>query len=342
MQNRANNLGQNSLERGLGGCKTYRKPKQRPKVTIAIGFIRKSKPDKIELGQLSSIWMASDSQATYGETKRENPNKINVVDFANGQILVAQAGSVELGDKTVEKLQQKSTDLKMDDAETAIKAVRSALLEVRTELLEWNKGVPIDLEKFFWTEHRLNLLVGYFFKMKPYLFKTDIYSGIYSKVPSFEAIGNGQSLGYYLLKEYSKSDPDMWDGFPIAVSVVEKVIENVDGCSAPTWVGTVYPIPFEIQSERHKIVPSLIQCQAIMVPQYEIGLASQELKIADARGAALRKKEILRVMNRISKKYTASAVKRMNSENKRREKRSLAVKQGTSRERIYPPENEQK
>jgi hypothetical protein len=286
------------------------KPKQRePKVTIAIGLIHRQKTDKLRLGELPAIWMASDSQTTYGSTKRENPNKINVIDFANGQILIAQADSVELGDRTIEKLRRRAKDVSMIDFETAVNTVRLALLEVRSELMDWNKGCNIDLEKFFWTEHRLNLLIGYFFKGNPYLYKMDIYRGIPTAVNSFEAIGGGESLGYFLLKENAQANPDFEYGLPIIISVVEKVIDNVDGCGRPTWVGHVFPMPVEIQTITH----STQECFAQIMRPQDVELISHELKISDARWATMQKEHIVKVMKRASKKFQRPFIKQLTS-----------------------------
>jgi hypothetical protein len=281
-------------------------------MTIAIGVINQKKTQPTGSSGfrlLSSIWMASDSQATYGATKRENPNKINVVDFVNGQILVAQADNVELGDKTIEKLRAKAKQIIMDTPETAINAVRSAMREVRLELLEWNKECVLDYEKFFWSEHRLNLLVGYFFNEKPYLYKMDIYRGLPAAVKSFEAIGGGEILGYFLLKEYAQADPDFEFGMPIAISVVDKVIDNVDGCGKPTWVGNVFPVPDRILVDGPNGVKSNYQCFASMATQADTEMISKELKIADVHRATLRKKDIVALMKRASKKHLRNFLK---------------------------------
>ncbi len=102
------------------------KPKRRePKVTIAIGFIGrpKHKHPKLMWGDLPIIIMASDSQSTHGSVKRVNPNKISVIDFSNGQILVAQARSVVLGDKFIEIMRKKADGKTLDDCETAINII---------------------------------------------------------------------------------------------------------------------------------------------------------------------------------------------------------------------------
>ncbi|MGA2180917.1 MAG: hypothetical protein ABSH15_15225 [Verrucomicrobiota bacterium] len=296
MEYEDNDLPKNRLVPFFSRYKTNRHSTKGPKVTIAIGFVCPLRDKKLAFGALPSIWMASDSQATYDETKRENPNKIRVIDFANGQILVAQADSVEVGDRMIEILRPKAKATKMVDSQTAVKTVRAALLEVRNELLECNKGITIDLEKFFWTEHRLNLLIGYFFNGQPHLYKMNIYRGLYTLVDSFEAIGGGQSLGYFLLKEYAQADPYFQGEFPVAVDVVNKVIENVDGCERPIWVANVIPLPPESQTNKKKNTHSQIECEAIIIPQRKTEMLSRNLRVAYVRNATRHKEELLRAI----------------------------------------------
>jgi hypothetical protein len=224
---------------------------------------------------------------------------------------MAQADSVEIGDRLAEILRPIAINTRMEEPETAIKVVKTALRQVRTELVEWNSGVPIDPLKFFCSEHRLTLLIGYYFNCKPYLYTMDIYRGLYTQVKSFEAIGAGQVLGYFLLKEYSQAVPDFDHGFPISVSIVDKVADNVDGCNQPIWTAHVYPIPFDIQSEERRIKKSTVECQAIVIPRRETDLILSELRVADLRGASIRKEEILKAMKRAAKKHRLIIQKEM-------------------------------
>jgi hypothetical protein len=286
------------------------------KVTIAIGLIHKFKTQNHPQGgfqRLPAIWMASDSQTTHASTKRENPNKINIIDFENGQILVAQSDSVEIGDRVIEILKKKANGKMMVDADTAINTVREALVEVRSALLEINKGQSIDLEKFFWTENRLNLLIGYYFNEQPYLYKIEICRAIPTWIKSFESIGGGEILGYFLIKEYAKADPDFEYGLPIAVSVVDKVIENVDGCGSPTWVGHVFPVPDKMMVHGPSGVSTKYQCFCGMLPQSETELLSQELKKSNARSATLGKGEIIKLMKRLNRKHARQFIKERTS-----------------------------
>jgi len=150
--------------------------------------------------------------------------------------------------------------------------------------------------------HRLNLLVAYYFNEEPHLYKMDIYRGVYTRVASFEAIGGGESLGYYLLKENAKADPDFSQEMPIAISVVEKVIDNIDGCGRPTWVANVYPVP-RIMIEHDNVRRYDYQCFTGPLPQNDMELISQELKKSEPQWAAMQKKYIFDVMQRTTKKF---------------------------------------
>src|SRR5208282_6612597 len=87
----------------------------------------------------SVIVMASDSQSTYGSAKRVNPNKISEIEFLNGKIMVAQAGSVEFGDKVIEIMEKKAAVTKLEEPETAAKIALESLRELQNHLIDWHK-----------------------------------------------------------------------------------------------------------------------------------------------------------------------------------------------------------
>ncbi len=212
----------------------------RPKVTIAIGIISKHKRHPEHKG--GQIVLASDSQTTYPTgQKRLDAQKISVVRFADSKILIAQAGSAELADKAIEILKRKAKDIKIEDVETVPKAVQGAVREVRDYLIEINKGCNFTddgWKRFFRDENGFNLLFGYYFEAQPYLCTVDIDWCLSLPVKgSFKAIGSGATLGEFLLKKYNDAQPDFEYSDVIATAVVEKVIQNVDGCGSPTWVG---------------------------------------------------------------------------------------------------------
>ncbi len=102
--------------------KSWKTP-TRPKVTIAIGIISKSKTSRYGNGQ---IVLASDSQTTFGSAKSLDTKKISVVKFSNCSILVVQAGSADLADRAIEIPKEKAKELPMEDYETAANLVQKA------------------------------------------------------------------------------------------------------------------------------------------------------------------------------------------------------------------------
>src|SRR2546425_1042988 len=80
---RVNNLGEISAK------PSERKPKN--PVTVIIGIICKA-----------AIVPASDSQTTYGDSKRRDAEKIRVVPFKKSKVLVAQAGALDTSSRVID------------------------------------------------------------------------------------------------------------------------------------------------------------------------------------------------------------------------------------------------
>jgi 20S proteasome alpha/beta subunit len=240
-------------------------------MTIAIGLISRSKASQSQEGQ---IVLASDSQTTYpGGQKRVDTQKVSIVDFLDARILVAQAGSAELADKAVEILRRNANSVKVEDNETIPKLVQASVREVRNHLIELNRGCNFSEDgwkRYFRDENAFTLLFGYYCQGEPYLYTVNIDWGLAIPVKtSFKAIGCGAMLGEFLLKEYSEAFPDFAYSDVIATAVVEKVIENVEGCGRPTWVGITYPVSDSRACgmpgyEDGAIVPASKRCEAFI------------------------------------------------------------------------------
>jgi 20S proteasome alpha/beta subunit len=237
------------------------------------------------------IILASDSQTTYpGGQKRLDSRKMTIVEFANARVLVAQAGSADLADKAVEILQRNAKEIKVANVETVPQTIQAAVREVRNYLMEVNKGCNFsdaDWKSFFRDDNAFTLLFGYYFEIKPHLYTVDIDWCLAVPVrTSFKAIGCGATLGEFLLKQYSEAVPDFEHGDVIATSVVEKVIENVEGCGRPSWVGIIEHVPDSKAAgypgyKDGDIVPADKVCNAFICRR----------KCTDAIADALRKQE---------------------------------------------------
>jgi hypothetical protein len=101
----------------------------------------------------------------------------------------------------------------------------------------------------------------------------------------------------------AQHDPYFEFGWAIAVSVVEKVIENIDGCGAPAWSGIAYPMPKEL-SDRYELAKRPYnKTLASMVERPIMDLLASELKTAEIKLAKKRKNEIQTIIETVSKKH---------------------------------------
>jgi len=285
----------------------------RPKVTIAIGIISKHRRFPEDKGQ---IVFASDSQTTYpGGQKRLDAQKINVVNFANAQIMVAQSGSAELADAAIDILQRKAEAITVESTDTISQAVKSAVLEVRNHLKEINQGCGFtddSWKKFFMGDNAFNLLWGYFFKGNPYLYSINIDWCFPVPVKNnFKAIGCGAPLGEYLLREYGDASPDFEFSDVIATAVIEKVIENVEGCGRPSWVGIVRHVGDSTAAsdfdsyKKGDIIPAEKTCEAFICRRQLTDAISVELARHDKKTKSKDGKRLLSVIYSICKKFGA-------------------------------------
>jgi len=263
-----------------------------PKVTIAIGVICGSGNEYAH-----SIVLASDSQTTYGELKSLDTKKISIVEFADAKILVAQAGTADLAEKTIIIMQDKAKGVKLENHETVERIAQESIKEVRKHLVDVNKDCNFtadDWKRFFYEQNYFKLLIAYFCEQTPCLFTIDIdwCMPIPAKKP-YIAIGCGKDMGEYLLREYQRSDRFFEYAPLIACAVVEKTIDNVDGCGRPTWAGVVFPTKTQTG---HK-------SECVFFTRKYMDLMIQELNEAEQKQSEGTKKHIEMVLEEIGNKY---------------------------------------
>jgi 20S proteasome alpha/beta subunit len=302
----------NWLERRPEIHQRFRKHKPRPKVTIAIGILSKHKRFPEEKG--GQIVLASDSQTTYpGGQKRLDAKKICGVRFADSKILIAQAGSADLADKAIENLKRAAAKIKIENDETIPKAVQSAVREVRDYLVELNRGCNFSddgWKRFFRDDNFFELLFGYYFESKPHLFSIDIDWCIPIRVKnSFKAIGIGATLGEFLLQEYSEKFPEFEFSELIATDVVEKVIDNVEGCGRPTWVGIARHNEESIAKGLQEygyadgmVLPDSTKCDVFICRRQLIDAIADELNKQEKKSKPQKSKQLLNTLHSLSKK----------------------------------------
>jgi 20S proteasome alpha/beta subunit len=302
----------------------HRIRKTKPLVTIAIGLISKPK------GRPPHMIFASDSQTTYGAAKSLDAQKISIVNFADAQVLVAQAGMAELSDKAIEIMRKKAKDVPLENSETVAKITVESVREIRNHFYELNKGCVSSDEgwkRFFLEQNYFQLLVGYYFDRKPFMFTVDIDMCFAIPVNHpYKAIGIGRDYAETLVREYLQVDPDFEYAQIIAAAVVEKTIDNIDGCGRPTWLGVAYPQQEEVL-EQYKILEEsarrgnyshdfpLFKSVAILQTQQEIKWITVALQEQENQFTAQRKEMILSILKKALDKRQEWA-KRIQDESK--------------------------
>jgi hypothetical protein len=291
MQNNIKHLGKMGFSSVLAGCKPCWKPKHYPQVTIAIGIIGKQD------GQRPAIVLASDSQTTYGAPKSLDAQKIAYVNFKDDQIIVAQAGSSQLGDKVIEGMVKIAKGMSFKNSETGALVAQQALREVRQQLLEAKKDFSYSDMKQICFDNSLELIVAYYFNRKPYMFTLDLERAMFFRVKSpTVAIGIGGDLGKFLLGEYAKVDPSFQYAWPISIDVVEKVIDNINGCGRPTRVSICFPMPQVIADQYIQAGKPFPQSLVTIVSQNEIEMMAEEIRTAEEKKSASHKEHMQKML----------------------------------------------
>lgn len=254
---------------------------------------------------------ASDSQTTCGAAKSLDAQKISVVNFQDAQVLVAQSGSADLADKAIEILAKKAKHIRLENDDTAAQVAKESIREIRNHLKELNQGcVTTDggWKRLFYEENYFQILIGCYFEQKPFMFTVDIDSCLPIPVKHpYKAIGIGKDYGEILLRDYLQIDPDFEYAQIIASAVVEKAIDNVDGCGRPTWLGIVCPQDESVLLEYRKQQEAFdnmgktpdkpyFKSSAVLLSQEEIKWVTDELNHQEDKLRQKRKETMLDVL----------------------------------------------
>lgn len=287
-----------------------------PKVTIAIGIISKSQHGAMNR---PTIFLACDSQTTGpGAAKSLDAQKLRTVEFANAEILVAHAGICDLAESVIEIMQRKAKNTTLESEETVTRVAQKSICEVRDHLIAINKECNFSEDawkRFFRDENQLVLLLGFYFDRKPYLYTidNDFCLPIRATKP-YKAIGIGGPMGEMFLREKNQADPGFEFGWQISISVIEKVIENMDGCGRPTWVAMTYPMPEVIAKRYETEGRPYKQSYVGFFDRSEIDLLASELKVEEANDAVHQKPKMLELLKRFSAKQLEECQKIVNKE----------------------------
>jgi hypothetical protein len=186
--------------------------------------------------------------------------------------------------------------------------------EVRKHLTDVNQACNFsdDAWRRYFKENNFELIVGYFFNRTPYLYTIDIDWCLSTLVRgAYLAIGVGKDLGEFLLGEYWHLDPGFENAWPIAVSVVEKVIDNVNGCDRPTRMGIVYPLPEEYIKQKQLLNQPFPESHAMIVHEDEIKPLIEELRVGEEKMKRTQAAQMKSVLERAGKRRLKAYLKQL-------------------------------
>lgn len=191
----------------------------------------------------TGIVMAADSQTTIGTFKRCDTNKLNPIQFKNGCALIGEAGSAELSGRSVQQMEIESKDAEIKSERIVPDMAQAAIRITREELRRQHCNCSAEeLNRIILSFDDCDWLVGYFFDLKPRLFKLCMSTGVDFPVKSnFAAIGSGRELAEYLLGRIVWDNMNVLEAELAAVFVIEQVKKHNAYCSGQTNVAFVSP-----------------------------------------------------------------------------------------------------
>jgi 20S proteasome alpha/beta subunit len=238
MQNSHKDLEKNVLA-GVFGCKTYRKPKRKAPVTIAIGILCNN-----------SIVVASDSRITYPDgTVRDDGNKIGKITFKDGSnAIVAQSGDDDLGSRIIENMGAQADDLKLNDWQSVSELANGVMLQEQIKLrapFEGKQYTDAGFQQIL-RGFELSLIIAHYHNGKPYIFTSDFYPGRASrKRRSFVAIGCGSTLASFILGGFDFSKLNCMETIAAAIYAIDEVKGIDPRCGGKTQVAWCAPVAFK-------------------------------------------------------------------------------------------------
>jgi 20S proteasome alpha/beta subunit len=238
-------------------------------VTIIIGLICKG-----------AIVLAADSQTTRDGMKRTDAKKISVVKFGDGAILVAEAGNAGNSARAIELLKEAAKETKITDYRQPADMARSAMIRVKRELQEqYGNCTALELQELILRkELQAELMLGYYFDHKPYLYTVDLaVTRCDKKLSWWSAVGCGANLGSYLLNEHTKPDMDRDVCTVLAGYIVETVCKYDAYCSSPANVGCILDDIGEASARQNNtsVNPKLAGLGLVVVASSRHALAKQ-------------------------------------------------------------------
>jgi 20S proteasome alpha/beta subunit len=205
-------------------------------VTIIIGIICKD-----------GIILASDSQTSYGTSKRTDTDKICHVNFASSNhVLVAQSGNAELSARAIEEFEKMAKGAQFDDYRKPVEVLEEALRSLKQNVIHLNnwESQPALADEFFKDlDNNFGLMIAYYYGTPPvpYVYIVHFWPGIASRQRGFSTLGCGSTVAEFILSRSKVSEMEFGMAMMTAVYTVEEV-KKVDAfCGGQTKIARLTP-----------------------------------------------------------------------------------------------------
>ena len=200
-------------------------------VTVIIGFTCKD-----------AIVMACESQITgtlYSPTaKQTKAQKIQLIDFQNAGVMVAESGTVLFSQRFADLFVQLASNREIVDEWTVPNTAQEAMRALQKELRE-QLGCTAEAfqERLLKEQITVECIFAFYFEDRPYIFTITLAFGMAEKCRTqFVAIGVGDILANYLLDTNLAPNIPENHGNLLAVHVIETVKKYDSACDGQTRV----------------------------------------------------------------------------------------------------------
>ena len=241
-----------------------RKPnKRKTPVTIIVGIICKDK-----------IVLTSDSQTSFGSSKRTDTNKISVVKFAdNNPVLVAQSGNAELSSRAIEQFEKLAKTTQFDDYRRPVEAMEEALRLLKQDVIRlnnWESNRELAHEFFQDLDNNFSLMIAYYYGAPPlpYLYTVSFWPGIAARQYGYSTLGCGSTVAEFILSRSKVSEMETSYAIMTAIYTVEEV-KKVDAfCGGQTKIA-ILDINHKAITTNNQKALDLIKCTIESMERYE-------------------------------------------------------------------------
>lgn len=231
-----------------------------------------------------AVVLASDSQITYGTSKRNDGAKMEIIGFGLHPVIVAQSGDVIMSNRFVDILRSMVIKYGNEPKDAAFVAEKASLAmrELRREQREvhFNCSSEELTEIFRKSGADCAILLGFFINKTPHLVSVNLGMATAQIVRyDYEAEGCGAALGLYLLEEIFSRNISQRAAALLAVYIVEMVKRHDAMCGGQTKVLILkdeekpkqkddpWPVTSELPSEYiNKCAALLMQADEQMKP----------------------------------------------------------------------------